>query len=620
MGVPGFFSWLLKNKNKLGSKNIINDNIEKVKYLMLDANCLLHPCVNNIIHKYKSGELILDSTKCIREQLEEHIWKKIEDYILDIISKINPENLLIAIDGVAPMGKILQQRQRRYKYLYDNKIKIDSNYNIKCIKYTNGIELPEIPISSIELTPGTDYMERIHNKMEEFVKKLSKKINTIYSSYHEEGEGEHKILQYIRNNPTSDVIVIYGLDADLLFLSLGIGYNHNLYIMREVQVFNNKEVNIDDEINYNYVEIKQLHNLIRNLGISTNDFIILCYLIGNDFMPGLLTTDVKKGGLDKIFTAYDNLLNKLKINRFDDFKNIKSNLIIKEENKENKEKNGKNRKNEKNNDKYIINDVLLIELFKEILWTERYVWKNINRENNNNNKDRNERNEKNERNERNNDRNNNNNFNNNFNSIDEIKIHQERKELEKISNMNKFKLGLSHNTNFLEKIEFNSDLEYYSYYLGIECISIDRLIIIKMVKDYITTMQWCINYYLDDCKSWSWGYNYMVAPLIKDIIKYYPKQIEIIPKKRELNPVEQLILAIPPYTYKYVIEKDIIKKIQNEKNIGYMFPENFDIDVNKEMMYWKCHVKIPMVEYDEYIKSIKLININNSKNLIIKNK
>jgi 5'-3' exonuclease len=366
--------------------------------------------------------------------------------------------------------------------------------------------------------------------------------------------------------------------------------------------YNTDRMNDILRMNNNIVQffLKQLHNLIRNLGISTNDFIILCYLIGNDFMPGLLTTDVKKGGLDKIFTAYDNLLNKLKINRFDESNNIKSNLLDKEENKE------------ENNNKYKINDVLLIELFKEILWTERYVWKNINRENNNK--------QNNEKNERNNDRNNNNNFNNNFNSIDEIKIHQERKELEKISNMNKFKLGLSHNTNFLEKIEFNSDLEYYSYYLGIECISIDRLIIIKMVKDYITTMQWCINYYLDDCKSWSWGYNYMVAPLIKDIIKYYPKEIEIIPKKRELNPVEQLILAIPPYTYKFVIEKDIIKKIQNEKDIGYMFPESFDIDVNKEMIYWKCHVKIPMVEYDEYIKSIKLINIINSKNLIIKNK
>jgi len=582
MGVPGFFSWLIKNKNKLGSKYIIKETIDNVKYLMLDTNCLLHPCVNNIIEKYKLNELLIDENILLRDQLEEYIWNKIECYIVDIINKVNPENLLIAIDGVAPMGKILQQRQRRYKYLYDKHIKLHSikDSDIKCIKLENGIELPEIPISSIELTPGTDYMERIHKKMQEFVKKLllTKKINIIYSSYHEEGEGEHKILQFIKkniDNKLSETIVIYGLDADLLFLSLGVGRNHNLYIMREKQIFNNKEVNLDDEIEYNYVEIKQLHNLIKNLGISTNDFIVLCYLIGNDFMPGLLTTDVKKGGLDKIFTAYDNLLTKLKINRTDENKNIKSNLLLKEDNE------------------YIINDLILIELFKEILWTEKYIWKNINRENYNKNQ------------------------NNNNNNFEEIKIQESNKEIEKINNMNKFKLGMSNNTNFLEKIEFNSDIEYYSYYLGIECLdyNIDKLIIIKMVKDYITTITWCINYYLKDCKSWSWGYNFMVAPLIKDIIKYYPKKIEIIKKKRELNPVEQLILAIPPHTYKYVLEKSIIDKLKKEKNTGFMFPDSFDIDINKELIYWKCQVRIPMVEYDQYINVIKKININNNKNL-----
>ena len=41
-----------------------------------------------------------------------------------MISRLNPEIIYIAIDGVAPMGKILQQRQRRYKYLFDKKIKL----------------------------------------------------------------------------------------------------------------------------------------------------------------------------------------------------------------------------------------------------------------------------------------------------------------------------------------------------------------------------------------------------------------------------------------------------------------------------------------------------------------
>jgi hypothetical protein len=49
-----------------------------------------------------------------------------------------------------------------------------------------------------------------------------------------------------------------------------------------------------------------------------------------------------------------------------------------------------------------------------------------------------------------------------------------------------------------------------------------------------------------------------------------------------------------------------------------MFPETFDIDINKETQYWKCQVKIPMVEYQEYISVIKKINILDKKNNIQK--
>ena len=39
MGVPGFFSWLLKNKRKLGAKNMLLNNLPyKVGWLMLDTN------------------------------------------------------------------------------------------------------------------------------------------------------------------------------------------------------------------------------------------------------------------------------------------------------------------------------------------------------------------------------------------------------------------------------------------------------------------------------------------------------------------------------------------------------------------------------------------------------
>jgi 5'-3' exonuclease len=370
----------------------------------------------------------------------------------------------------------------------------------------------------------------------------------------------------------SDSIVIYGLDADLLFLSLGIGYNYDLYVMREKQVFANKEVNLDEVPDYNFVEIKQLHLLISNLNVSTDDFICLCYLIGNDFLPGLLTIDVKKGGLDKIFRAWDNLKTKLRLQvEFDDKNKTKSYLIYWE------------------NSKPKINRNILKGLFEELAWTERYTWKNINRD-----------------------------YIMNQDNLepDEFEKLKYAKQDEKKEQMEKFILGESSNTDFLEKIEFSSSIEYYSYYLGINCMDIDKTIIKKMVQDYVNGIEWCIGYYLDKCPSWTLGYNFIIAPLIKDIINFFPQNSTFKFNSRTLNPVEQLILAIPPQTYKYVIESNIVEQVKSNKYIGYMIPEEFTIDVNKEHMFWKCQVRIPIVEYDEFIVQIKKLNINGEKNKI----
>lgn len=585
MGVPGFFAWLLRNKKKLSTKKLIIDDVnKKIKYLMLDTNCLLHPCIAHILDKYNNKQIVLNSKKSIREQLEVLIWDRIKFSIDDMISRLKPEYVYIAIDGVAPMGKILQQRQRRYKYLFDKKIKLnleELNENeiiIDEIEYINkdGIHISSKPISSIELTPGTDYMERIHLKMIEYMEELKKtNIKCIYSSYHEAGEGEHKILQYIKKNISSEeTVVIYGLDADLLFLALSTGETYNLYIMREQQIFNNTDLDLDEYIDYNYVEIAELHKMIGKLDISTNDFIIICYLIGNDFLPGILTTDIKKGGLDKILSAYETVRNMYKNKEFKTIINIQF----------------------LNNKRTIkINHNFLKELFINLTWTEKWIWKNINRDKI---------------------------CDKDYNDEEELEKLKYKKEEDKIKNLNNFANGLNSNTECFDKIEFSSSLEYYNYYLGLEELKIDDKIIKKMVKDYVTGIEWCINYYLDDCLSWKWGYNFLIAPMITDIIKYYPSKITIQESKCELKPVEQLILAIPPDTYKYVISEKIIDKIKKEKRIGYMFPESFGLDINKESLYWKCQVNIPMVEYEEYInviKNIKIKDIKNNMDVSIKN-
>ena len=526
MGVPGFFKWLLEKEKK--NKNLIRNRInKKVKYLMLDTNCLLHPCIKHVIDKIKDNPNIY--TGYDRSKVELEIWQLITRRIDEMMDKVKPEIIYIAIDGVVPMSKILQQRQRRHRFYYDN------SQDEIC----NDI----YPITSIELTPGTEYMERIHLSMINYLKNINKKIKYIYSSYHIEGEGEHKILRYIKNNiKNNDTIVIYGLDADLLFLALSAMITNNaldLYIMREKPIFDNKEVNLDDvNTEYNYVEIRELYNIIapnpasisnKSINIPIPDFIVICYLIGNDFMPHLLTITFKKRGLDKLISAYENVVNKIGGNK----------TIVEKDNISNK---------------FVINYDFLYELFNEIIYTERYIWRPMTT------------------------------------------------------------CNTSKGVIVEEKIEFKNDTEYYNNYLGTNELEISKSTKKHIVLKYIEGIEWCMNYYLNNTNSWSWGYSYAIAPLIKDIIAYFPlmnctNALAMKVDKRELCPMEQLILAIPRETYKHVLTPDLVKELRQNKNIGYMFPISFSIDINKDDLYWKCPVIIPMVDYDEYVREIKKIDI-----------
>ena len=374
----------------------------------------------------------------------------------------------------------------------------------------------KFPITSIELTPGTPFMERIDNFLTEYVKELNNKnIITLYSSFKEEGEGEHKLIQYIKENNKNDKIIVYGLDADLLFLTLSVDENLNnqIYVMREKQVFQNTEIDYDKEIEYNFVDITELHKIINNINIPVLDFIILCYVIGNDFLPHIKSVDIKLGGLDKIINAY-----------------IEVNKLLYINNK-------------------IDHDVLL-SIFIKLSWTER--WDHIPKKR----------------------------FNNKELNIDDLKI------------------------------EFKNKSDYYNYYLGTDKVNQD--IIIDMVKQYITGFEWCIEYYTKKCKNWGWGYSYLIAPLITDIVNYYPLEITIEKHECELKPLEQLIFAIPQGTYKYVIDQKNIDKIKNNIEIGYLLPESYDIEINKDSIYWKFPVKIPLIgelEYKDYIAIIKTMNL-----------
>jgi 5'-3' exonuclease len=235
MGVPGFFIWLLKNYKKEGfvinkSKPDISpeifDEINNIDYFLIDANCLIHPVCFKIIAENPD---LIDN-----EKLENKMMNAVLLYLDKLIEYVKPKKgIYLAIDGVAPLAKIKQQRIRRFKSVAD-KIMWDS------IKKKHSKPVTQ-HWNNNAITPGTEFMVKLHNIIITWANKQT--FEVIYSSCFTPAEGEHKLLQYIRSNQKNNIdlsYVIYGLDADLIFLALSTN-SDKIYLLREANEINKNE-------------------------------------------------------------------------------------------------------------------------------------------------------------------------------------------------------------------------------------------------------------------------------------------------------------------------------------------------------------------------------------------
>jgi len=261
MGIPFYFKTLVQEYQ---DSILIKNKLTSVQSLFLDLNCAIHPC-------------------CSGESDEEIMLNKIISKIDELVQYTNVEDLLyIAVDGIPPKGKMKQQRMRRYKSMYENKV-----WN------TNAI------------SPGTIFMDKLNKRLKTI---KYEKLKIIISDTTERGEGEHKILQYIKTNELENS-VIYGLDADLIMLSI-VSHRDNIYLLRE-----RTEYNIEDTDNdYIYMNIDKLKDfIVKDIGVKAekeivlNDYIFMCFLLGNDFINHIHSLSLRYNGYDYLMETYKNL-------------------------------------------------------------------------------------------------------------------------------------------------------------------------------------------------------------------------------------------------------------------------------------------------------------------------
>ena len=264
---------------------------------------------------------------------EEEMFIRIFNYIEHLFGKIKPKKLFfMAIDGVAPRAKMNQQRARRFRTALDAE-----NAREKAIR--EGVELPkEDPFDSNCITPGTEFMAKLTRQLKYFInKKVSEDsdwqgCDIVLSGHEVPGEGEHKIMEYIRNakaQPDYSPNVrhcLYGLDADLIMLGL-LSHDPHFCLLREEVTFGRASKTKSKELEHQnfylmhlcivreYLEL-EVQDLKKDASLKfpfdmeriIDDFILMAFFVGNDFLPNLPYLHINEGALATMFRIYKQVL------------------------------------------------------------------------------------------------------------------------------------------------------------------------------------------------------------------------------------------------------------------------------------------------------------------------
>ena len=321
MGVPKFFRWLAE-RYPLLQQEIAGSQIPKIDNLYLDMNGVIHNCSHGA------------GTDVNTRMSEDEMMSKVFAYLDHLFRMTRPNKLLyMAIDGVAPRAKMNQQRSRRFRSASEAAKDREEARR-------RGEPEPEgEPFDSNCITPGTEFMARLTEHLKFYVRKkqtedpLWAKVTVILSGHEVRGEGEHKIMEHIRWARTqpgwepNQTHCLYGLDADLIMLAL-VTHEPHFCLLREVVKFGGGEKGqpsreilsnpTDDGFILLHIgllrEYLDLEFREKNLSFGydlervIDDFILLCMLVGNDFLPALPTLNIAEGALNTLFKVYHDTL------------------------------------------------------------------------------------------------------------------------------------------------------------------------------------------------------------------------------------------------------------------------------------------------------------------------
>jgi 5'-3' exonuclease len=256
MGIPFYFASLIKSHRGI-TDAVKRGTPKEVDVLGVDFNCLIH----RYLKEDNPVQSVVDAF----------------DYILNNVCRA--KIIIIALDGLVPYGKIVQQRYRRMRVKEEGVF--DRN----------------------QISPGTPYMIELEQAM------AAKFPQAILSRTSEPGEGEHKLMLELDKIPEEQrqTICIYGLDADLILICLQnreLSKNGGMTLLRESAEFD------DPSLKAAEFATLDIWGLAREIPIEIHQYLalsIMCF--GNDFMPNLGMFSLREDGYNRALHLYSEAKN-----------------------------------------------------------------------------------------------------------------------------------------------------------------------------------------------------------------------------------------------------------------------------------------------------------------------
>jgi len=563
MGVKHFYYWYSRNFKQCVYKTLPHP----VSILAIDMNGLFHGCAQKI---YRYGEFAhsvpyadmketitrsflrpsvkttmpaatareLERDQQLIQKYHKKLFQEVCDKIEEIRKKIKPSTtLVLCVDGVAGLGKMNQQRQRRFRSNQERKDK-ENDENTRTIL---GAGIPVFNPNNF--TPGTTLMDNLTRYIDVYIRKKQStcpewhRLKIIFSNEKAPGEGEHKIMNYIRANSTpKDSVAIHGMDGDLVMLGLLLPPLQNVIIAREqgyydmeyISVHEFKEKMLEEmdwtkaDHEYGYASHQQgvvedssrdsqTHAFHAHRVVS--DFVVLCFMVGNDFLPTVPALTIMDGGLPMMFHTY----------------------------REHGKRHG--------HLTYVQHGTVMFSMKSMGLFLEALS-----------------------------------------------KMEKGLIEKKYFSNATffhdpVFDKNLDPKTKTVNFPELREDYYEAKFPPGTTPE--------KICHAYIEGMMWVVNYYRQGIPDWLWSFPYLYGPFLVDLAKYWktytPKNFV---KHNPVDPFLQLMMVLPPDDQVEMVPK--VLHLMKEGSFQEYFPERIEIDLGGKKKEWEGIVKIPLIPYKRF--------------------